>query len=124
MKKSWAMKWAKALESGEYNQNDGILLSTDLPNGEHAFNAEGVLCNISTVDLEWVDEPDIGYSIGGCITISPDEVEDQTGFNVLSMFETPVPYNGNLYWSLQHLESVGAPFEYLAEVIRLRYKEL
>lgn len=47
MKKRIAMKWIKALRSGEYAQARGFLVNVD-SHGNESFCCLGVLCNLAT----------------------------------------------------------------------------
>lgn len=121
MKRSIARKWAKALESGEYQQTRGELRNTV------GFCCLGVLCNIHAQEHpEIAAEQTSMYEYLGEETELPFEVRDWAGMDSISgkfprglIKEVPtadslIDLNDDAEWN----------FKQVAKVIRKYYKEL
>lgn len=125
MKKSIAMKWAEALESGEYKQGTGQLRTK-----ENEFCCLGVLCNMhAQANPKVAAQQDNPVEYFGKDEFPPDVVMNWSGLKDSSgafyVLEDD-PYYGmtNVRHELVDLNDSGKTFPEIAKVIRKHYKKL
>jgi hypothetical protein len=120
MKRSIAMKWIKALESGRYKQGQRCLRSKD-DDGNIKYCCLGVLCNI-TKTTKWKHEGRNG-TLYGEAGILPAEIAKKAG---METGPSPTVLHGGLerktFVTLNDL--VGLNFKQIAKVIREHWRVL
>ena len=121
MKRSIAMKWAKALESGRYKQGKRAL-RTRTDNGKLSYCCLGVLCNI-TKTTKWKHNNDSPHgSLYGEAGILPTEIAKKVGMNTASpvlMSET-----GVVSTLVTLNDKMGYTFKQIAKLVREQWKSL
>lgn len=125
MKKSIAMAWVSALESGEYEQGTGRLRDAN-----NNWCCLGVLCNLhaqAKPRLAAQQEDVEGYF--GEMEFTPQIVQEWSGLKSGSGEFVEVhkdDYGETDTWKdeLTNLNDSGKDFNYIAKVIRKHYKEL
>lgn len=120
MKKAIAMKWAKALESGKYQQGTGRLHNVN----KDQFCCLGVLCDIVKKDVSgsWMGSEFITLSGGSGVHAPPCSVVEFAG---LKAREGQLTYGKIGHTSLMSFnDSRRFSFKKIASIIRRRYKDL
>lgn len=109
------IKWLEALRGGEYKQGMGYLRMRD------SYCCLGVLTDLYLKDKNrsWELEGETNiekaciYSVAGCSTILPDEVQDWAGLNsVLPSIEVTKEA-----WTLAELNDTKTTFTEIADLI-------
>jgi hypothetical protein len=125
MKKSIAMKWADALESGEYGQGTGSLRSD-----QNEFCCLGVLCNLHAQKYKKLaktqEDPSVYF---GHSEFPPEQVwSEWAGMKSEEGTFVTRPAEDEDDWpdtdDLANMNDGGASFSEIAKVIRKHYKEL
>lgn len=115
MKKAIAMKWAKALESGQYKQTTGALRRLN-KEGEHEYCCLGVLCDIIQNEKFWKLESQHHYSLYDDYGILPMKIRRKSGMKTA--------FGDFADMSLTHLNDQNFSFEYIAQIIRRHWRKL
>lgn len=122
MDRKIALKWASALESGEYKQAHGVLRTTDL-DGSH-FCCLGVLCNLHAQEHpEIAAEQDSPYEYMHSEVELPETVKDWAGMGStggdFKGFAFPIPAHESYATSLIELNDEWEyDFKKIAAIIR------
>lgn len=115
MKKAIAMKWAYALESGEYRQTKSAL------EFDNAFCCLGVLCKIA--QKEKIPVNTVAKSsrrlYGGDLDIQPEVLK----WSRMKSFSGRLP-NSTKLGSLVNLNDEGSSFKEIAKIIRKYWRYL
>jgi hypothetical protein len=125
MKKSIAMKWADALESGEYMQGTGSLRSD-----QNEFCCLGVLCNLHAQKHKKIaKEQTDAEEYFGASEFPPELVwSGWAGMKTSSGTFVTRPAEDEDDWDetddLASINDGGANFKKIANIIREKYKEL
>ena len=126
MKKSWAMKWVKALESGRYKQATG-----KLQDDGGACCCLGVLCRITRTpsDVKGSASPLVffGTEDDGSDTSLPKMTRDKVGMQTVSgSLNDGIEMSDGKgkACSLITANDRGMTFKEIAKIIRKRYREL
>lgn len=108
MKRSFAMKWADALESGKYPQTTGVLKNGD------GYCCLGVACLLAGKEFDGDDST--GWHISQHMCTLPESVEAHLGMN-----SEVGKYPGGV---LADLNDSGSSFKEIAAIIRKHWREL
>lgn len=111
MKKSIAMKWVKALRSGEYKQGRFNLKT------EKGYCCLGVLCEISKLSKFRKVRNDTKFSYFNVAGLLPSKVKNWAGMRSISG-------KGYKRLSLSRLNDAGTSFDKIANLIEKEYKDL
>ena len=116
MNKKWAMKWAKALESGKYRKGREFLHKVDA-SYHHKYCCLGVLCElVGGCDVEKVDN---NYYYDGAMGFLPVAVKQEVGMDSLG------GYIDSLRRDLADInDNDRKGFKEIAAIIRKNWKEL
>jgi hypothetical protein len=112
MKRSWAMKWARDLETTKAKQARGVL-----NDGKGGFCCLGRLCVVVGAKGRR-NNINMGISYHGAVTVLPSEVQD------LVKMSTASGIVGSDECELSSLNDDGVSFTELAKLIRKRWKDL
>lgn len=118
MKKEIKDKWVRALELGEYEQEQGYLRRAN------KFCCLGVLCDLYSkeegISTKWEprNERHQIYEFSNAACILPQDVQDWAGMN------SGCGYIKSMNFDLGGLNDQGKTFKEIATVIRDNWKEL
>ncbi len=117
MKKSMAMKWAKALRSGEYIKGTGNLRykTWGSEDDNQRYCCLGVLCEINKVESEKLNNNT--YKYDGHARRLGDNIKKKFGISALGWFK-------NLHRSLAQLNDNGTSFNKIADIIEKNWMYL
>ena len=119
MKKSIAMKWARALESGRYKQNQGALRTKNFE-GKPSYCCLGVLCNI-TKTTKWEHKNGCNGQLYGEAGVLPQEIMKKTGISTAN----PIVRTDEGDTSLVNLnDKLNYSFKQIAKIIRKEWRSL
>jgi hypothetical protein len=125
MNKAKAFKLAEALESGKYRQAKEALRTKD-----DRFCCLGVACDLTGHKWEGDSNHFVNYRIFGNDVNIPATLMKQTGFGTTTgEFKKPITVkrkNGLsvAFGSLIHMNDQGLSFEFIAKILRKRYKNI
>ena len=111
MKRNWAMKWAKALESGRYKQTKLVL------HDSNGYCCLGVLCRLAGKRFKYDHTEGLYLTIERSGTFLPKKVQKLVGM------KSENGLNSGHSLSMLNDESMLS-FKEIAQVIRKKYKEL
>jgi len=121
MKKSWAMKWVKALRSGKYKQGKEYLKRED------RYCCLGVLCELTGnkfVKMDWYDKENVYYikkSKGNEETTLSPSIMKKVGM----CSDKGDNYNlDSNHSSLVDMNDSGKSFKQIANYIKKHWKDL
>jgi hypothetical protein len=118
MKRSWAFKWVKALESGRYKQTVGALRK--MKGKKPAYCCLGVLCNIATKGKKWKQNGKLFAIFDEVGTVPPDLQE----MLCMSSDNPEIPY-GDDYKGMTGLnDDENLSFKEIAALIRKNWRSL
>lgn len=119
MNKAQATKWVNKLLNGGYKQGMHRLVSdTD------DFCCLGVMCDISKTDLEWKDNGDGAWKMGGKVAGLPQEVMKEFGMSSTLGRRKDWEFiiiDGKRYNSLAAANDFGVKFKQIAAYVKKNY---